>query len=192
MSHIQNNFGLSNPQGNQQSQGTTKEAKEENFFDQKANMITGGANWLAEGVENVPVVGGLQAASIRLAGEVAALPDKTTAFAGKATGSAIELQGKVVSTPIGLAGDLHEAVGNGANKVADGITGTADKIADVQEKIPVIGGLQAAGTRFAGEVLALPAKAVGAVETTAGKVINGIADGVKGAYDTVGGFIKKL
>lgn len=54
---------------------------------------------------------------------------------------------------------------------ADKITGFYDGSAQIQEQVPVVGGLMAAGTRLSGEVAALPLKAAGASGIATGSVI---------------------
>jgi hypothetical protein len=169
-----------------------KSSTEENYFFQNAEKITGTADKVANMVDDIPIVGGLYAAEAQLAGEIIALPSKVQGTGGIVAGSIVETQGNLVEGGYKLAGSGLNFMGDVAGKPAEIITGGADKLADMQEKIPVVGGLAAAQTRLAGEVLSLPSKAVSTAYHAAGSVANFIGETAGKAYDAVGGFLKKL
>lgn len=166
--------------------------QEENYFIRGANLITQSADNVANRFENVPLFGGIMAAEKRLEGEVAALPLKAAGTGGKIAGSIIQFNGQSVEYTHKLAGKALDKVGDAHDKAAEVITDTADTVAQVQEKIPVIGGLMGASTRLSGEVLALPGKAYGMAFDAAGKAVELPGKIIGGVSDAVGGVIKKL
>lgn len=183
--------GYNQPNGNQTTPSDGNKG-EENFFLNGAQKVKNGAETIAQTQENVPVVGGLMADATRLGAEVATLPTTVTGYTAIGTGSLIEASGKGQQMVAGFVENGFDKVGNLYDKGANTITGVADNIAQVEEQIPIVGGLLADSTRLGGEALALPGKAAGALTHLTGDIVSLPGKIVGGVTEAIGGFVKKL
>lgn len=191
--------GFSMPNGNNNFNFTANPRLEtanlpvhKNLFFQGASNITGISDNIATQLDEVPLFGGMLGASTRLNGEILALPAKATGTAGIITGSIVELPGKAAEGTFDLASKGFSKASNLSHGVANKINATADGVAQMQEQVPVIGGVLGAGSRLGGEVIALPSKLTATTLGISEKIASFSGDVVSAPFKTAGNILKKL